>query len=727
MAAEIVLSANGQISEPREVGPGARVTVTGSGWLEWTPSTLADVRNGVATWQPWPRGQAAGFADTLRRVVVRARATGAVQVDIDESRKDEGAEGAYWQEQVPAWSTDAAGNVAGLVGPGGNEAAFVESSSRSVVGALRAEFRRVAAQKVEARLEYARRRWGVQVWRPGEQVEVGMARVPTAFMTGAAPFTMKIHRCVTAGTTGSSEPTWATADHLITPGSSGTNDGTVVWRAYNVYFFDPATGNDTTGDGSQATPWASINRAANYGGTGQVYREGRAMCIRRGSVFSTDTHPSFTSVRWAIDRSALDTALFPERFNVFSYGAGPKPIIDANGLNCALNIITSTASRHRGFISISGIHFRGTVTDAQPALIVAYVGDFASERAGLPMSLKFIDCDITDVARATPTVGGNDLSGVQFFGTDNAMYGCHVARIHDDGVWSVGRRFEFVGNVVENCGQSALIFPTRSRGDCLQITSNLEADRYDSLLIAGNIFDHTNVSGKQTLIVNTEKTGVDVRDSGFVIEWNDIVGFVGSAAINHIPLYISGFQGQVRYNLISGGSVSFPNDGVVQAFCGGEFHSNLVVSYTGQRPIYADTLVLGGGTVTQSPAGLQIFSNTFWTLQPGANGAYVRNVTGPNGRFENNLVVGYGVGADVRAGFEHGKNLFMACATPVAGWSVAVTLGANASRADTRLARGRPSASDAVMVGAAPSPAALDVLGQPLGSASVGALAADVA
>jgi hypothetical protein len=119
MAAEIVLAQSGQISEAREVGPGARITVIGSGWLEWAPNTLADVRNGVVTWQTWPRGQAPGFADTLRRIVVRARATGAVQVDIDESRKDAGPEGAFWQESQPAWSTDAAGNVAGLVGPDG--------------------------------------------------------------------------------------------------------------------------------------------------------------------------------------------------------------------------------------------------------------------------------------------------------------------------------------------------------------------------------------------------------------------------------------------------------------------------------------------------------------------------------------------------------------------------------------------------------------------------------
>ena len=115
----ISLALSGQISEPVEVGPGSRVTATGSGYVEWTESTLADVRNGVAVWKVWPKGQSTGFADTLRRVVIRGRATGALSISVDEARGDEGAEGAYWQEQVPAWSTDAAGNVAGLVGSDG--------------------------------------------------------------------------------------------------------------------------------------------------------------------------------------------------------------------------------------------------------------------------------------------------------------------------------------------------------------------------------------------------------------------------------------------------------------------------------------------------------------------------------------------------------------------------------------------------------------------------------
>ena len=112
----------GQISEPVEVGPGTRVTATGSGYVEWTTSTLADVRNGIATWQVWPKGSTVGYADTLRRVVMRARAVGALAVVWEEGRRDEGPEGAYWQEEVPSWAKDSAGNLMGLTGPAGTAA-----------------------------------------------------------------------------------------------------------------------------------------------------------------------------------------------------------------------------------------------------------------------------------------------------------------------------------------------------------------------------------------------------------------------------------------------------------------------------------------------------------------------------------------------------------------------------------------------------------------------------
>lgn len=96
----ISLAVSGQTSDAYEVGAGARVTASGSGYVEWTSGTLTDVRNGVATWQRWPGGTAGDYCDTLRRVVIRGVATGALTVTWDEGRNDPGPEGVYWQEQA---------------------------------------------------------------------------------------------------------------------------------------------------------------------------------------------------------------------------------------------------------------------------------------------------------------------------------------------------------------------------------------------------------------------------------------------------------------------------------------------------------------------------------------------------------------------------------------------------------------------------------------------------
>lgn len=96
----ISLAVSGQTSEAYEVGPGARVTASGSGYVQWTSGTLTDVRNGAATWQTWPNGATTGYADTMRRVCIRGVATGALTVTWDEGKRDPGPEGAFWQEQA---------------------------------------------------------------------------------------------------------------------------------------------------------------------------------------------------------------------------------------------------------------------------------------------------------------------------------------------------------------------------------------------------------------------------------------------------------------------------------------------------------------------------------------------------------------------------------------------------------------------------------------------------
>ena len=97
----------GQISQIVEVGPGTRITSSGNGNIEWVAGALADAKNGSGTWANWPKGSSAGNVDTVRRMCIRATATGAMTVTLDESKHDDMPDGAYWDSQVVTTQTNA--------------------------------------------------------------------------------------------------------------------------------------------------------------------------------------------------------------------------------------------------------------------------------------------------------------------------------------------------------------------------------------------------------------------------------------------------------------------------------------------------------------------------------------------------------------------------------------------------------------------------------------------
>ena len=92
----ITVRAN-EISQPVYAGAGSRITLTGSGRVEWAAvEKLQDALNG-ATWNTWPAGSTAGYRDTERGMAVRVVGTGACTVTIEEGKGDPANEGAYWQ------------------------------------------------------------------------------------------------------------------------------------------------------------------------------------------------------------------------------------------------------------------------------------------------------------------------------------------------------------------------------------------------------------------------------------------------------------------------------------------------------------------------------------------------------------------------------------------------------------------------------------------------------
>lgn len=113
----------GQISEIIEVGPGTRITSTGNGTIEWTPGYYVDALNSP-DWQTWGKGSSAGSADTLRRLCIRATATGSMTVTIEEGKHDVDPDGAYWDDELVYTQTNADGSVS-LVGAGGTYQSFL--------------------------------------------------------------------------------------------------------------------------------------------------------------------------------------------------------------------------------------------------------------------------------------------------------------------------------------------------------------------------------------------------------------------------------------------------------------------------------------------------------------------------------------------------------------------------------------------------------------------------
>src|SRR3990167_2586958 len=96
---QTITLAAGQISQIIEVGAGSRITTTGSGSIAYYAGSLADAKNG-ATFTTWPLGSTSGYQDTLRSCCIRATATGAMTVTIEEGVNDNVGDGVVFDSST---------------------------------------------------------------------------------------------------------------------------------------------------------------------------------------------------------------------------------------------------------------------------------------------------------------------------------------------------------------------------------------------------------------------------------------------------------------------------------------------------------------------------------------------------------------------------------------------------------------------------------------------------
>lgn len=104
----------GQTSEAVAVGAFSRITLAGNGRIEYSANSLADARNGLATWATWPLGTTAGSTDTVRPMLVRLVGLRAASMQIDEGKGLLIPPGAYWNRDIAVRPTSSSITVRGM-------------------------------------------------------------------------------------------------------------------------------------------------------------------------------------------------------------------------------------------------------------------------------------------------------------------------------------------------------------------------------------------------------------------------------------------------------------------------------------------------------------------------------------------------------------------------------------------------------------------------------------
>ena len=544
------------------------------------------------------------------------------------------------------------------------------------------------------------RRYGVFLWRAGERIEAGMCVLPTIYQAGNNTISLKIHRAMTSGVTGSKEPTWATADHHIDPANSSTTDGSVTWRAYNIIHIDCSKATSTlSGDGSQATPFTDLRGLDANAGKASInaFSSGRAVAFLRGATVNTYqvTNGAGSMARLHIKLPSDDTQLLPERRNVFAYGTGDNPVIDGGGngaLRYGIREEAATATIHQGFVTYQDLDVTA-LGGCYPGLSAAAVMLPTSSTdttlyTTLPRNSKFIHCHVHDFV--PKTVGGvddNDINGIWAVGSGNALIECTVANNYDDNVWMVGNHIDVLGCRIYGSGQCTKSLPTRNRGDELQLNSSLWGGNGNTptqgLRVIGNYIDHPN-GFKHGVLINPECSGTNNYSRDYVVSHNVILGHKGSSGTTQIAMYLSGFEGDVHNNYIYGGHSSVTDQAVI-CFSKIRFYNNLVRSRK-QAALGLGTISLNSGAVINDARGSDVLNNTFIGEEGPPHGIVMWG-TDTRCTAYNNLVIGFATGIHATYGSKIGYNAFWQCTTNTTG--SATDLGGNVT-ADPLVYNGVP-------------------------------------
>lgn len=500
------------------------------------------------------------------------------------------------------------------------------------------------------------RDWDVVEWEASEVVALGAVRAPTVFSDGTNLIAMKVHRCTTAGTTGTSEPTWAT-----TAGNT-TNDGTAVWTAYPAYFFDADNGNDTTGNGSQATPWKTFDKLTVFGG-GAILRTGNAIFLKRGCTLPySGTQPSVTrNAVISVQKDGGDTA--DTRRNIGAYGTGSRPVLDATGVQYGVIFSTTsgTGANNNCNTTLSNLDIYNVTADGTPGNAIGGIGIRAPASASsVGTNLKIISCRVRNVinASASSSASTDDFNGIQISGTGTLIGDTDVQDIDDDGIWLDGTdSTTLILNRVVRCAQ-AFTRVGRVAGDCLQISSSAAQN---NVTLLWNVFDHRDAGCKHALIANPTSAS-----TGWVIDGNTFIGAVQTTATAtaHYPIYIARVTGTFTNNFVHSNRVSDNVSGYALIAATLTMKNNVFFCRNGSGGM---SLTVSGDAGSPSANNAVVDFNTFISIgTPGAFGlAKASAVTGTSAY--NNAFILFDLAINYAGTGTLGPQAFQRCTVGLGG------------------------------------------------------------
>ena len=522
----------------------------------------------------------------------------------------------------------------------GSLTAADSSTSRSVNALF--SWSSIAEEYYQRLANERREMWELRAWRAGEKISKGSGRLPGSwFLYNDSTGNIKVARCVVAGVTGDTEPTWPTTDYHTSPGTSEVVDGTVTWRTFNIYCFSSTISGaaaNNTGNGSQTNPFSDprMLNASYVDGNGvtrtqEVLYSGRAIALKRGTTFDQYSSGSglqrFYVQRATTEVTANTTAGVTTNplyfWSMLAYGNGADPVVEIDQtMQFGVRVAYSSQNQNHGFRTFQDFVIQATSgvgnLVSSPSVATRECGGFYSSAdpatpswySTLDVSIKMINVRVVglapsqaskDIATANSldyATYAADVNGIKSTGKNCEFIGCTAINVWDDAFWLIGSNMWLTFCRSIDAGYAVAQYPTRTRGDCFQVNSTLAAGNGNTP--CQGLFVLFNEGLKRTAKKHVFICNPDVYDpagavttvgglnykygkysSGFVIAYNRFWSETADLTTGVPAAYLCGFTGAVFSNIFVNKYAGPALATGVHLFASADFYNNVVYTSSG--------------------------------------------------------------------------------------------------------------------------------------------------